>query len=167
MIKIGFVRAPVLVLALSAFSVIGCRRDPNKSDPCSTYRSATDPRRFGYELPGDPSTHPGCVLTEAGDLQCPEDFEHWTPKSKVVVPLSEAKGLLDEAEAAAFAARCAACPRDDSRNWLPGANPTLHPARLCKAGACIEVCGPERGKLQALRAKFASTRTPSTVRLIP
>ena len=72
-------------------------------DDCLGYRSVSGRRTFGYRLPGDPASHPGCMLDDSGALQCPEDFSNWTPTSKVTVPKNEAAALIDSAETKAMA----------------------------------------------------------------
>lgn len=152
---------PSVAAAPSATATASPRASANE---CAAYLSASGPRSLGYHLPGDPAAHPGCAINEAGALQCPMDFAGWTPRSRVTVPRTETRALLDESERAALATGCAECPRGASsevgaRTYLPGYDPSAYPVRLCKNLACIEVCGAAaKQSLVDLRARFAATR---------
>lgn len=133
---------------------------------CASYAAAKGARKVGYWRPGDPAAHPGCTLRESGELQCPEDFDGWTPKSKVTVPEAEARALLDDAERTALAAGCAPCPRVETTPRPPaGFDPNAYPARVCRAKVCITTCGDAKARLMELRKRFASTKTPTSVML--
>ena len=183
-------------LLVGAVALHGCRRDPPSPSPspsaapapvpvptassstsplpsskpatnaCATYTAALGPRRASYRVPGDPASHPGCAMNEAGNLQCSQDFEGWTPKSKVVVSAADARALLDDAERAALATECAPCPRDSSRTYPAGFDPSAYPLRLCKRGACVEVCAPSvKARLLDLRTRYAGARVATAAQV--
>lgn len=166
---------PAASVLVFAAALAGCRgsgcggADADRAEGahgCAEWSRAAGPRRLGFSLPGDPASHPGCTLRETGDLQCPEDFDGWNPKSKVKVPEAEARALLDEVEKGAATARCAPCPRNHRpAQYAPGYDPESYPARLCRTAACVETCGTAKSKLLELRVKYASTQTATTENL--
>lgn len=128
-----------------------------KANACAPYVTASGSRKLKYWRVGDPAAHPGCTLLESGALQCAEDFAGWTPKSKVTVPAAETRATLDEIERLSLAAGCE-CP-------APAGRSDNYPPQLCKGTACVFACGDARPRLDALRSRFASTRTPTTIKL--
>jgi hypothetical protein len=77
----------------------------------------------------------------------------------VKVPEPEAGAALGDAERDALGARCQPCARTPAPSALPGHDPSSYPAKLCRGNACVETCGDAKGRLQALRVRFADTLT--------